>query len=65
MNASKENASMAWKYLNSIRRQLDSVHLNTSIEERATFITNFLDAAHTKLPTEAAYDRDKQRRKKK
>lgn len=52
MRASKENAKRALKHLSK---------LDSSVGVK--FVVEFVQAAERKLPTEAAYEREKDRRK--
>jgi hypothetical protein len=61
MNASKENAKKANAYAYDL--QANPLTLRDRMN-RLEFIRRFLDAAERKLPTEAAFKRDQQRRKK-
>lgn len=60
MNASKENAKRAQEIFKAIQ-----AHKVSTYHEGALFLTQFLEAAERKLPTEAAFKRDRQRRKEK
>jgi hypothetical protein len=65
MNASKEEARKAYKALEEAAMMLDSVvgyDLVQGIKRRLARAQDFLEAAVRKLPTEAAYARDKGRR---
>ncbi len=61
MNASKETAREASLHLKQLRT---SAVLPHSAVVQLQFITAFLIAAEKKLPTEAAYARDKKRSKR-
>lgn len=54
MNASKENARKAKKYIADV----------AGGSANMKFVQLFIEACERKLPTEAAYVRDQQRRKK-
>jgi hypothetical protein len=58
MNASKENAVRAGAIIRMMK-QLPEIKDVPQLD----FVINFIDAAHTKLPTEASYQAEKQRRK--
>jgi hypothetical protein len=60
MNASKENAVRA----GAIIRMMKEIPEIKDVPQ-LDFVLNFIDATHTKLPTEASYEATKQRRKKK
>ncbi len=59
MRASKETAEHS---LNTVQRILKGQTVATS---RLEYVADFLKAAKRKLPTEAAYDADKKRRRSK
>lgn len=59
MNASKENAQTALKCLND--EQGSNIIRDHPSFENFNFIRLFLEAAKKKLPTEAAFARDKRR----
>lgn len=63
MRASKENAKKAAELFD----KLNAGKLKNKKQEEAAreFISGFLEAARRKLPSDAAYEKDKQRRKKK
>jgi acetoin utilization deacetylase AcuC-like enzyme len=61
MNASKENARTANRYF----KMLEGGYDPRTVSDMTEFIQKFLDACERKLPTEAAYQRDRQRRAKK
>lgn len=52
MRASKEQAALAAKHLQSLKETYRAAQ-----DYRIQFLEEFLDAAHKKLPTEAAYNR--------
>jgi hypothetical protein len=58
MNASKENATRAGAIIRMMK-ELPGIKDVPQLD----FVLNFIDAAHTKLPTEASYQADKQRRR--
>jgi hypothetical protein len=58
MNASKENAIRAGAIIRMMK-ELPEIKDVPQLD----FVLNFIDAAQTKLPTEASYEADKQRRK--
>lgn len=60
MNASKENARKARQYFDATVRPVASANA----EKQQAFVREFLDAALRKLPTEEAFDREKNRRKR-
>jgi len=60
MNASKENARIARRYFEQMSLNLDK----DKWDDCDKFVWNFLEAAERKLPTEAAFKRDKERRAK-
>lgn len=57
MNASKENARKAKKAFARIAK-----HQGLDFHSEIKMVESFLDASERKLPTEAAYKREKQRR---
>lgn len=63
MNASKENARKANSFAYDLL--VSQIELTEQARQRRMdFLRDFLQAAERKLPTEAAYERDQQRRKK-
>lgn len=62
MNASKENARKANRFLDQLVSGEPIPELGR--EERETFIRQFLLAAERKLPSEEAFSRQKQRTKR-
>jgi hypothetical protein len=60
MNASKENARKANSYAYDLSESLRGKHA-----EKMLFLRDFLSAAERKLPTEQAFNRDRQRRRDK
>lgn len=66
MNASKENARKSLKDVEQVALGLDGLPITTPPRDRLKAyllrIEAFLEAAEVKLPTEASFKRDKQRR---
>jgi hypothetical protein len=65
MRASKEEAINAGTALNELEQTFAGNTVLRSTKLKFNIIRDFIDAAHTKLPTEASYQADKQRRRKK
>jgi hypothetical protein len=68
MNASKENAKKAQSDLWQAAEMMDKVltkEQRDPIKRTLTRVLAFLESAERKLPTEAAYKRDKDRRAEK
>lgn len=68
MNASKEQARQSLAYINMAATMLDAhvdnVQAKNDIKRTLLNVQEFCEAAERKLPTEAAYKRDRQRRAK-
>jgi hypothetical protein len=69
MNASKERASEAINTLMRTKNIIDTAIMSDvvklSVYENIQSIGYFLDAAYNKLPKEASYEREKERKSKK
>lgn len=63
MNASKENAGCAIGHLEGLLESLGTLSQADAL--RVNFLLGFLQAAQRKLPTEAAYAKDKARERTK
>lgn len=63
VNASKERARECRLHLKQLRLKVAEADPSKADVRRLNELEAFLEAAEKKLPTEAAYDRDAQRRK--